>query len=61
MCELLKRIWQEEDAQDLAEYALLLMLVSLTSVVALYALGATTDRMFLRAVYAFFKPHTIYG
>lgn len=55
MYELLKWLWQEEDAQDLAEYALLLMLVSLTAVVALHSLAATTDRMFLRTVYAFFK------
>ena len=57
MLELLKWLWQEEDAQDLAEYALLLMLVSLTAVVALNALAATTDRMFLRVVHAFFKRH----
>jgi Flp pilus assembly pilin Flp len=55
MFDLFKRLWQEEDAQDLAEYALLLMLVSLTAVVAIHSLAATTDRMFFRAVYALFK------
>lgn len=61
MFELLKRLWQEEGAQDLAEYALLLMLVSLTAIVAMHALAATTDRMFLRTVYAFFKHHAADG
>ena len=55
MFEALKRLWQEEDAQDLAEYALLMMLVSLTAVVALHSLAATTDRMFYRAVHALLK------
>jgi Flp pilus assembly pilin Flp len=57
MFDLFKRLWQEEDAQDLAEYALLLMLVSLTAVVALHSLGATTSKMFFRVVYAFFFKH----
>jgi Flp pilus assembly pilin Flp len=61
MFELLNRLWQEEDAQDLAEYALLLMLVSLTAVVALHSLAATTDRMFFRTVYALFKHHPADG
>jgi Flp pilus assembly pilin Flp len=61
MYELLNWLWQDEDAQDLAEYGLLMMLVSLTAVVALQSLAATTDRMFLRAVYAFFKHHAADG
>ena len=59
MCELLKRLWKEEDAQDLAEYALLLMLVSFATVVVLHSLVATSDRVFLRAVYAFVKPRLV--
>ena len=57
MYDVLKWFWEEEDAQDLAEYALLMMLVSLTAIVALHTLAATTDRMFFRAAYALFKHH----
>lgn len=56
MFEELTRLWQEEDAQDLAEYALLLMLVSLTAIVALHSLAASTDRMFHHAVHVLLKP-----
>lgn len=59
MCDLLKMLWREEEAQDLAEFALLLMLVSLVTVVALHSVGATNNRMFLQAVYAFFKPRLV--
>jgi Flp pilus assembly pilin Flp len=55
MFEELKRLWQEDDAQDLAEYALLLMLVSLTAIVVLHSLAATTDRMFYRGVHVLLK------
>lgn len=55
MFEELKRLWREDDAQDLAEYALLLMLVSLTAIVALHSLAATTDRLFYRAVHVLLK------
>ena len=55
MFEELTRLWHEDDAQDLAEYALLMMLVSLTAVVALHSLAATTDRMFYRAVHVLLK------
>lgn len=55
MLEELTRLWHEDNAQDLAEYALLLMLVSLTAIVALNSLAATTDRMFYRAVHVLLK------
>ena len=55
MFEELKRLWQQEDAQDLAEYALLMMLVSLTAVVALHSLAATTDRLLYRGVHVLLK------
>jgi Flp pilus assembly pilin Flp len=55
MYELLRRLWQEEGAQDLVENALLLMLVSLTAIAALNSLAATTDRTFFRVVWAFLK------
>jgi Flp pilus assembly pilin Flp len=56
MCELLKRLWQEEEAQDVAEYALLMMMVSLATVAAVHSLVATNNEMFLRALHAFVKP-----
>ena len=59
MFEELKRLWQDEDAQDLAEYALLMMLVSLTAVVGLHSLAATTNRMFYRAVRVLLKHASV--
>ena len=59
MCELLKRLWQEEEAQDVAEYALLLMMVSMATVAVLHSLVATNSHMFLRALYAFVKPQLV--
>jgi len=36
---LLKRLWQEEEGQDLTEYALLLVLISLVAIAAMKTLG----------------------
>jgi len=46
MTELLKRLWQEEEGQDLTEYALLLVLISLVAVVAVGRLGSEINSMF---------------
>jgi len=59
MCELLKRLWHEEEAQDLAEYALLMMLISFVTIVAVHSLAVTSNRILLRTVFAFFKPRLI--
>ena len=59
MYDLFKRLWREEEAQDLAEYALLLMLVSLTAVAALNSLAASTDRIFLRTAIALLKHRSV--
>lgn len=56
MCELLKRLWREDEAQDLAEYALLMMLISFVAIVAVHSLAATSNRIILRTVFAFVKP-----
>ena len=37
---LLKRLWKEEEGQDLVEYALLVVLISLASVVAMGKLAS---------------------
>ncbi len=39
MKNLLKRLWQEEEGQDLVEYALLLVLISLGSIAAMNSLA----------------------
>jgi len=35
VCHLLKRLWEEEEAQDLVEYGLLLVLISLGAITAM--------------------------
>ena len=37
---LIKRLWKEEEGQDLVEYALLVVLISLASVVAMGKLAS---------------------
>ena len=49
MKELLKRLWQEEEGQDLTEYALLLVLISLVAVAAMGALGSGISDAFHNA------------
>lgn len=39
MKNFLKRLWQEEEGQDLVEYALLLVLISLAAVAAMNTLA----------------------
>lgn len=49
MTELLKRLWQEEEGQDLTEYALLLVLIALVCVAAVGALGTAVNSVFTNA------------
>ena len=49
MMELLKRLWQEEEGQDLTEYALLLVLISLVAIVAMGKLGSAVSDVFSNA------------
>ncbi|HUZ45090.1 MAG TPA: Flp family type IVb pilin [Terriglobia bacterium] len=49
MKELLKRLWQEEEGQDLTEYALLLVLIALFAVTAMGALGSGISSAFSNA------------
>lgn len=46
MSELLKRLWIEEDGQDLTEYALILVLISLVSIAAMKVLGSAVSNTF---------------
>lgn len=49
MTELLKRLCQEEEGQDLTEYALLLVLISLVAVAAMGELGSAVSDAFSNA------------
>jgi pilus assembly protein Flp/PilA len=49
---LLKRLWRDEEGQDLVEYALLIVLVSLAAAGTLKTLGTTISAVFTNAVTA---------
>ncbi len=49
MKNLLKQLWQEEEGQDLTEYALLLVLLSLAAIGALGTLATAINGVFTRA------------
>lgn len=46
MTSALKTFWQEEDGQDLVEYALLLAFVSLAAIVILGNVGTSIKNLF---------------
>jgi len=46
MKNLLKRLWQEVDGQDLTEYALLLVLIALAAVAAMNKLATAISSTF---------------
>ncbi len=58
--ELFERLWQEEDGQDLAEYALLLVLVSLTATAGMHTFADSLSRLFHHTSYAVVKHHAQY-
>lgn len=47
MKNLLKRLWQEVDGQDLTEYALLLVLIALAAVSAIHGLATAISSTFV--------------
>ncbi len=49
MKQLLFRLWKDEEGQDLTEYALLLVLLSLAAVGALGTLATAINGMFTNA------------
>ena len=49
MTQFLTRLWPEEEAQDLAEYALLLFLVCMTAVSAVSGLAAKVNSVYSTA------------
>ncbi len=50
MKQHLLRLWKEEEGQDLTEYALLLVLLSLAAVGSLSALATAINNVFSQAV-----------
>jgi pilus assembly protein Flp/PilA len=50
MKNLLLRLWKDEEGQDLTEYALLLVLLSLAAVGSLSALATAINGVFSKAV-----------
>jgi len=49
MMEVFKRLWQEEEGQDLTEYALLLVLIALAAVAVMGTLGSSINNVFSTA------------
>ncbi len=49
MTELLKRLWQEEEGQDLTEYALLLVLIALAAIAGMNTLATAINSVFTNA------------
>jgi pilus assembly protein Flp/PilA len=46
---LLKRLWNEEEGQDLTEYGLLLVLIALAAIAAMSKLGTAISNTFANA------------
>jgi pilus assembly protein Flp/PilA len=49
MTNFLKRLWQEEEGQDLTEYALLVVLLALAAITAMKGLASTIATVFNNA------------
>jgi pilus assembly protein Flp/PilA len=49
MKNLLKRLWKEEEGQDLTEYALLMVLIALVAIASMKTLGTTVSNVFSNA------------
>jgi pilus assembly protein Flp/PilA len=46
---MLRRLWKEEQGQDLTEYGLLMVLIALIAVVSMQSLGSTISNIFSNA------------
>jgi Flp pilus assembly pilin Flp len=49
MRNLVRRLWEEEEGQDLVEYGLLVVLVSLTVVVTMRGVASAISKVFSNA------------
>jgi pilus assembly protein Flp/PilA len=45
----LMRLWKEEEGQDVVEYALLLVLISLIAILSMQAVGTAVSNVFSNA------------
>lgn len=53
MRELIRRLWREEQGQDLTEYALLMVLVALAALTSMKTLANTVSNVFSNAASTF--------
>ncbi|MBI3670386.1 MAG: Flp family type IVb pilin [Acidobacteria bacterium] len=51
--ELIRRLWREEQGQDLTEYALLMVLVALAALTSMKTLANTVSNVFSNAASTF--------
>ena len=58
MTKVLIRLWEEEEGQDLLEYALLLVLIVLVAAAAVNPLGTTIGTIFSNANKCLSTPST---
>jgi len=49
MMNIMKRLWKEEEGQDLLEYALLIVLIVLVAAAAINPLGTTIAGVYTKA------------
>lgn len=49
MKSLMKRLWQEEEGQDLVEYGLLLVLIALVAIASITSIGSSVKNIFSNA------------
>jgi pilus assembly protein Flp/PilA len=49
MMNFLKRLWKDEEGQDLIEYGLLLVLIALLSVAMITGIGQAVNKIFSNA------------
>lgn len=49
MKNLMNRLWQEEEGQDLVEYGLLLVLVALVAITTMKTVGSAISNVFSNA------------
>ncbi len=49
MKKMMKRLWKEEEGQDLIEYALLVALIALTAAAIFPTIGASINTIFTNA------------
>ncbi len=58
MQDFLRSLWQDESGQDLAEYAMLLVLIAIVVLAALGPLGDTIKGAFQKADSELFTPES---